>query len=118
MKIIEMTNAYDSAEQALADWSLVTGDPNNPTEFDTALFKAARKMVREYGQGTVDYDDLVQDGYIVLAMKSQAMRRAYAEGGEGLLVAAIHQRLTDCVRTEVSRGNRKTNLDNYLEGRQ
>ncbi|QAY17861.1 hypothetical protein SEA_NERDOS_43 [Streptomyces phage Nerdos] len=118
MKIIDIETEYDSAEQAVADWSLVSGDPNDPTVYDTALFKAARKMVREYGNGTVHYDDLVQDGYIILALKSQAMRRAHAEGGEGLLVTAIHQKLVDSVKTEVSRGNKKADLDNYLEGRQ
>ncbi|AKY03652.1 hypothetical protein SEA_IZZY_45 [Streptomyces phage Izzy] len=118
MNIIDIETEYDSAEQAVADWSLVSGDPNDPTVYDTALFKAARKMVREYGNGTVDYDDLVQDGYIVLAMKAQSMRRAYAEGGEGLLVTAIHQRLTNCVATDVRRSNKRASLDSHLEGRQ
>ncbi|ANT41050.1 hypothetical protein BI024_gp46 [Streptomyces phage Nanodon] len=117
MEFIDIENDYASAEQAQADWSLVSGDPNKPTEYDTALVKAARRMVREYGRGTVDYDDLIQEGYIILATRSQAMRTAHSLG-EGILVNALYQDLTDKVKATVARNNGRQSLDVYLAGRE
>ncbi|AVE00426.1 hypothetical protein SEA_OZZYJ_45 [Streptomyces phage OzzyJ] len=73
MNIIEITNAYESAEAARADWSLIE-DP----EVTRAASLAARSFSQDYS-GVVEYDDMQQELLILFATSESRRVRELLE---------------------------------------
>ncbi|WJN62822.1 hypothetical protein [Streptomyces phage phiScoe2] len=116
MKIIEMTNAYETAEQATADWSWY--EPGN--EADKVIERAARHIANKYDDTkTTEYEDAYQDGLILVATRRN-LRSAVSE--PGLLYSRLVQDLTDKNKqsaTKRTRSKMTSYEDNLakLEGR-
>ncbi|AWY07611.1 hypothetical protein SEA_YOSIF_47 [Streptomyces phage Yosif] len=89
MNIIEISNAYESAEQATADWSWYEPDG----EVDKVIQRAARTIGQKYqDSGTTEYDDAYQDALVMVATR-RSLRAALGE--PGLLYSRLVQDLTD-----------------------
>ncbi|MEU9791103.1 hypothetical protein AB0E27_10760 [Streptomyces sparsogenes] len=99
MNIIEITNAYETAEQATVDWSL-TYDP----EVLRIAQRAARKVGEQYGS-TLEAEDAYQEALMVIATRPSAARSSY-EKGSGALYRWIGQRLRDAHLTDAKRRSR------------
>ncbi|MDX3525045.1 hypothetical protein P1P75_00895 [Streptomyces sp. ID05-39B] len=96
MNIIEITNAYESAEEARADWSL-TEDP----EVQAIARRAARGASTSYGL-TLEPEDAYQEALLFIATRPDRARTAY-DTGPGVLHTWIGQRLRDKHLTEARR---------------
>lgn len=89
MNIIEISNAYETAEEATADWSWhKPGD-----EVDKAITRAARHIANKYEDTrTTEFEDAYQDALVFVATRRN-LRAALGE--PGLLYARLVQDLTD-----------------------
>ncbi|WDS51761.1 DNA binding protein [Streptomyces phage Triumph] len=92
MNIIEITNAYETAEEARTDWSIVT------EEVDGIAQRAARKAAEQFSS-TLEYDDAYQEALILLATRPDKAREALGMGA-GALNRWLGQRLRDKHLTE------------------
>ncbi|AVO22528.1 hypothetical protein PBI_PAEDORE_45 [Streptomyces phage Paedore] len=112
MNIIEITNAYDSAEEARADWSFVeTGIYDRPIE------AAARAVSRDRG-GVVEFDDMKQEAIIYAASRSAEMRRYHRPDGtvdEGKLYKRLYSRLLNKTEREAGHAAKRTSYEANLE---
>ncbi|MFE4451390.1 hypothetical protein [Streptomyces sp. NPDC056796] len=98
MNIIEITNAYDSAEEAYADWSVL-----DDAEVVKVAERAARKLARDYEDtGTIELPDALQEALILLATNGRMVRDCLADPGlgYGVLHTRLHQMLVKVVRTD------------------
>ncbi|MFH8414325.1 hypothetical protein [Streptomyces collinus] len=93
MNIIEITNAYESAEEALADWSILS-EP----EVESVARAVSRQMARDYPH-TLEADDAYQEAVTFLATRPTAARQALA-GGPGMLNRWLNQRLRNKFLTQ------------------
>ena len=74
MKIIEITNAYESAEEARSDWELIEAP-----DVAKGASLAARSFSNDYS-GVVEYDDMHQELLILFATSESArVRRLLVE---------------------------------------
>lgn len=95
VQIIEVTNAYDSAEGALADWSFTENE-----EVMGVVERAARSIARKYEDSrTVEYDDAYQEALSLMA--THRVLRNYDT--LGILYHRLTQRLTHVYETEAKR---------------
>lgn len=94
MNLIEITNAYETAEQAAADWSILDDE-----EVLGIAQRAARKASEEYGL-TLEYEDAYQEAQLLLATRPNKARAAL-NVGPGALFRWLGQRLRDDHLTEV-----------------
>lgn len=92
---IHDTQAH-SAEEARADWTLMSEDG-----VAGIVRSVARSFARDYGL-TLEAEDAYQEAQILLATRSQQARAALAQGG-GVLYRWLHQRLRDRFLTEAKR---------------
>ncbi|USH44630.1 hypothetical protein SEA_BROPLEASE_45 [Streptomyces phage BroPlease] len=94
MNLIEITNAYDTAEQAYADWS-VLADP----EVVKVVERAARHMADKYASSvTIEQEDARQEGLILVATHPR-LRECFTNPDVGL--GALHHRLVQLLTTQV-----------------
>ncbi|AGM12067.1 hypothetical protein SEA_GODPOWER_45 [Streptomyces phage Godpower] len=70
MKIIEITNAYETAEEARVDWSVIS-----IPEVEDAIVQAARSFERDY-EGVVEFEDMQQELTIEVAMRPAMVHEA------------------------------------------
>ncbi|MEU7400112.1 hypothetical protein [Streptomyces sp. NPDC044948] len=104
MNLIEITNAYDSAEEAYADWAVIT-EPG----VDEVVRAVARSFGRDYGL-TLEQEDAYQEAQIILATRWRQARAALAQG-HGMLHRWLHQRLRDTFLTEATHRAGHTSYD-------
>ncbi|KPC89328.1 hypothetical protein ADL35_02515 [Streptomyces sp. NRRL WC-3753] len=97
MNLIEITNAYDNAEQAYADWSVLQ-DP----EVVKVVERAARHMADKYASSvTIEQEDARQEGLILVATHPRLRECLHnPDVGLGVLHHRLVQLLTTRVRTE------------------
>ncbi|QDP44249.1 hypothetical protein KGG70_gp35 [Streptomyces phage Celia] len=100
MNIIEITNAYDSAEQALADWSFAT-DP----QVLGVIERAARSIARKYEDNrTTEFDDAYQEGLVLVATRRDLQEAVARIADEpGLLHTRLVRDLTDKYKREAEK---------------
>ncbi|MFE9924238.1 hypothetical protein ACFYQA_22450 [Streptomyces sp. NPDC005774] len=96
MKIIEVTNAYGSAEEALADWSIL-----DESDVESVARAVSRQMARDYSH-TLEVEDTYQEAVVFLATRPRAARQALA-GGPGMLNRWLVQRIGNKFLTEQKR---------------
>ncbi|WP_436739897.1 hypothetical protein [Streptomyces sp. BBFR102] len=107
MNIIEITNAYDTAEEARSDWSIITEEVSGIAQ------RAARKAADSY-PSVLEYEDAHQDALILLATRpSQA--RAALNLGPGTLYRWLGQRLRDAHLTREKRSSKQVSYEANLE---
>ncbi|MFE0964031.1 MULTISPECIES: hypothetical protein [Streptomyces] len=113
MKVIEITNAYDSAEEAYADWSL----SNNPEVLAT-IERAARHMADKYASSvTIEKDDAFQEGLILVATQRRLRECLHDPAlGLGVLYHRLVQHLTTKVRTEAKHRSRSSSYEALTGG--
>lgn len=104
MKMLVISNTAESAEEAYADWALL--DVEGVRE---AAQKAARRVARQYTR--VEYDDLLQEAYIVIATHPRQMRMALEEEGLGRLHHIVWCDLTNLAAKETRRLERNTSYE-------
>lgn len=100
MNLIEITNTYESAEEAYADWSFTS----NP-EVMKVIERAAWRMANQYeSTRTIEYEDAHQEGLILVATHAR-LRECLTDPGLGLgvLHTRLTQRLVHKVETEAKR---------------
>jgi hypothetical protein len=68
--------------------------------------RAARRLTNEWAP-TFEYEDVLQEAYLLLAAKPRQVHNALAEGGLGVLHHRLWADLTDYARAE----NRRTKLN-------
>ncbi|MFI5863591.1 hypothetical protein [Streptomyces sp. NPDC051546] len=106
LNIIEITNAYDSAEEARADWSFTLN-----REAMRVVERAAWHMADKYDSTrTIEREDAYQEGLALMATHPR-LRECLTDPSVGL--GALHtrliQRLTHRVETEAKhRSNTKS----------
>lgn len=96
MNLIEITNSYDSAEEAYTDWTIL--------EEEGVIGVAevvAMKTADEYGL-TLERDDAYQEALLLLATRPRQARTALALG-TGALHRWLRQRLRDEHLTQAKR---------------
>ncbi|MEU5403685.1 hypothetical protein ABZ348_30840 [Streptomyces sp. NPDC005963] len=103
MNIIEITNAYDTAEEAHTDWSVVTEETAEIAQ------RAARKAAEQFG-AALEYEDAHQEALLLLATRPGAARTAL-EMGAGVLYRWLAQRLRDAHLTEAKRRSKVTSWE-------
>lgn len=107
MNIIEITNAYDTAEQARTDWSVVT------EETDGIAQRVARKAAESYPTA-LEYDDARQEALLLMASRPDQARAALALG-PGALYHWLTQRLRDGFLTQEKRRSKQVSYEANLE---
>ncbi|MEX1655486.1 hypothetical protein ABZ960_20255 [Streptomyces pseudovenezuelae] len=107
MNIIEITNAYDSAEEARTDWSIVT------EEADGIAQRAARKAADSY-PAVLEYEDAYQEALILLATRP-GQARAALDMGPGTLHKWLTQRLRDAFLASEKRRSKQVSFEANLE---
>lgn len=107
MNIIEITNAYDTAEQARTDWSVVT------EETDGIAQRAARKAADNY-PSVLEYDDGYQEALLLMASRPDQARAALALG-PGALYRWLGQRLRDTFLTQEKHRSKQVSYEANLE---
>lgn len=103
MNIIEITNAYDTAEEAYADWSFMA----NP-EAVRVVERAARHMSGKYeSTRTIEQEDAYQEGLILVATHPR-LQECFTNPaiGLGALYTRLVQRLTHRVETDANHRSR------------
>ncbi|MFJ6680618.1 hypothetical protein [Streptomyces werraensis] len=97
MNIIEITNAYETAEEARADWSFAS-DP----EVLKVVERAAWHMANKYDSSrTIEREDAYQEGLVLLATHPRLRECITSPDlGLGVLYTRLVQRLTHRVETE------------------
>ncbi|MEU0343328.1 hypothetical protein ABZ092_31335 [Streptomyces bobili] len=88
MNLIEITNAYDSAEEAYADWAIL-----QEPEVESVARAVSRQMARDYPH-TLEAEDAYQEAVTFLATRPAAAQQALA-GGPGMLNRWLVQRMSD-----------------------
>lgn len=112
MNVIEITNAYDTAEEAYADWSF-TSDP----EAMKVIERAARRMANQYeSTRTIEAEDARQEGMVLVATHPR-LQECFADPnlGLGVLFTRLVQRLTHKVETEAKRRVKTKSYEANLE---
>ncbi|WAB08749.1 hypothetical protein SEA_ANDRIS_45 [Streptomyces phage Andris] len=113
MNIIEITNAYETAEEAFADWSVLE-DP----ETVKVAERAAYRLSRDYADtGTIEYDDALQEATIILATRPGMVRDCLSSPdlGYGVLYTRLHQALVKVVRTDAKHRTKHTSYESALD---
>ncbi|MBQ0949275.1 MULTISPECIES: hypothetical protein [unclassified Streptomyces] len=96
MNIIEITNAYESAEEALADWSIL-----DEPEVESVARAVSRQMARDYPHA-LEVEDAYQEAVVFLASRPAVARRALSDG-PGMLNRWLVQRMRDKFLTDQKR---------------
>ncbi|ATE85149.1 hypothetical protein SEA_GOBY_44 [Streptomyces phage Goby] len=112
MKIIEITNAYESAEEARADWSLIE-DP----DVARAAGLAARSFSNDY-TGVVEYDDMQQELLVLFATTESARVRlllAEADNPVGMLKTHGYRVLRSKFKATATNLRRHTSFEGEQE---
>ncbi|MER6231710.1 hypothetical protein ABT169_21545 [Streptomyces sp. NPDC001616] len=107
MNIIEITNAYDSAEEARADWSVITEEVAGIAQ------RAARKAADSY-PSVLEYEDAYQDALVLLATRPEHAKTALRLG-PGALYRWLTQRLRDAHLTKEKRRSKQVSYEANLE---
>ncbi|WMI34770.1 hypothetical protein SEA_MARAV_48 [Streptomyces phage Marav] len=108
MNIIEITNAYDSAEEASADWSILDEEGVIGVAEVVAL-----KAAEQYGL-TLERDDAYQECLVLLATRHRQAREALSVS-TGVLHNWLWQRLRDKTLTEAKHRSRGQSYEAALE---
>ncbi|MFF4054583.1 hypothetical protein ACFYZ0_02165 [Streptomyces sp. NPDC001708] len=108
MNIIEITNAYDSAEEARSDWTLAS-DP----DVQAIAGRASRRASTSYGL-TLEPDDAYQEALLAIATMPRRANEAYAKG-PGALYQWVGQRLRDKLLTEVKHRSKQVSYEANLD---
>jgi hypothetical protein len=107
LNLIEVTNAYDSAEEARADWSIVT------EETDGIAQRAARKAADNY-PSVLEYEDAYQDALVLMATRPRQAQTAL-DLGPGALNRWLTQRLRDQHLTKEKHRSRQVSFEANVE---
>jgi hypothetical protein len=112
LNLIEVTNAYDSAEEARADWSFVEAGI-----YDRPIEAAARAVTRDRG-GVVDFEDMRQEAIIYAATRPAEMARYLKADGtidEPKLYKRLYSRLLDKSDREAGHARKQVSYEANLE---
>ncbi|MEU3045835.1 hypothetical protein ABZ705_04740 [Streptomyces sp. NPDC006984] len=100
----------ESAEAPTAvDWS-VLAEPR----VESVAQAVARSFARDYGL-TLEYDDALQEAFLVAAERAPTVRQILAQHGAGLLHRWLSQRLRDRWLTEAKHRTRHTSYEAACE---
>jgi hypothetical protein len=113
LNVIEITNAYETAEQASVDWSVL-----DDAETVKVAERAAYRLAQDYADtGTIEYDDAYQEALIILASRPRMVRAVLADPalGYGVLYTRLHQALVKVVRTDAKHRTRHTSYEAALD---
>ncbi|MGW2539829.1 hypothetical protein ACWC5I_02925 [Kitasatospora sp. NPDC001574] len=91
------------------DWSVLS-----VSQAGSVAQAVARSVSRDYGL-TLEYDDALQEGYVVMAERAAQVRQVLSDGGPGLLHRWLSQRLRDRWLTEARRRNGHTSYEAALQ---
>ncbi|AWN07412.1 hypothetical protein SEA_MANEEKUL_44 [Streptomyces phage Maneekul] len=107
MKIIEITNAYESAEEARADWELATS-----YEGSEAAHSAAVRFARDY-EGVAEFEDMKQEALLILATRGHEYRRAldFTESPIGVMTHRLYCDLRDKFVTRLKHQRKNTSFE-------
>ncbi|MFE2104282.1 hypothetical protein ACFXAF_00150 [Kitasatospora sp. NPDC059463] len=95
----------ESVEAPAVDWSVLS-EP----QVDSVTQAVARSVSRDYGL-TLEYDDALQEAYLVMAERAPQARQVLSDGGPGLLHRWLAQRLRDRWLTEARRRSSHTSYE-------
>ncbi|MFD7738086.1 hypothetical protein [Kitasatospora sp. NPDC059800] len=94
----------ESADRAV-DWSVLS-EP----QVDSVAQAVARSIARDYGL-TLEFDDALQEGRLVMGQRAAQVRQVLSDGGPGLLHRWLAQRLRDRWLTEARRRSGHTSYE-------
>jgi hypothetical protein len=107
VNIIEITHAYGSAEEARADWSVITEEVAGIAQ------RAARKAADSY-PSVLEYEDAYQDALVLLATRPEHAKTALRLG-PGALYRWLTQRLRDQHLTKEKRRSKQVSYEANIE---
>lgn len=111
MNIIEITNAYETAEQATVDWSVL----DLPSVKDGAR-SAAYAFARDY-EGVVEREDMEQELLVAFAERPKMVREVITEADNpaGVLNFRGYRILRDLHRTQATHRRKQVSYEANVE---
>ncbi|MCY0933599.1 hypothetical protein [Streptomyces sp. H34-S4] len=111
MNIIEITNAYETAEQATVDWSVLDLKP-----VTDGARSASYSFARDY-EGMVDREDMEQELLTAFALRPRMVREVIAEADNpaGVLSFRGYRILRDLFRTQATHRRKQVSYEANIE---
>jgi hypothetical protein len=111
VNIIEITNAYETAEQATVDWSILDLKP-----VKDGARSAAFAFARDYN-GVVEREDMEQELLIALALRPRMVHEVIAEADNpaGVLSYRGYRLLRTMFRTQASHKRKEASYEANAE---
>ncbi|AXQ62369.1 hypothetical protein ACF1AX_21250 [Streptomyces sp. NPDC014802] len=111
MKLIEITNAYETAEQATVDWSVLELKP-----VTDGARSASYAFARDYS-GVVEREDMEQELLVAFALRPRMVREVIAEADNpaGVLSYRGYRILRDLFKTQATHQRKHTSYEVALD---